>query len=69
MQSRPVFDLEELQLAFSGKKAGAMTRWVTKVYRAKVDGGWLVLTCGGEGFTGVTFYPDPNHRWDGGTAT
>jgi hypothetical protein len=30
------------------------------VARAKVPGGWLV-TCG----TGVTFYPDPKHAWDG----
>jgi hypothetical protein len=28
--------------------------------RAKVPGGWLVA-CG----TGVTFYPDPEHKWDG----
>lgn len=28
--------------------------------RAKVRGGWLVV-CG----TGITFYPDPSHEWDG----
>ena len=28
--------------------------------RAKVPGGWLVV-CG----AGVTFYPDPGHKWDG----
>jgi hypothetical protein len=37
-------------------------------YRAKVPGGWLVYIhldpdCGG----GVTFYPDPGHKWDGGS--
>ena len=33
------------------------------VLRAKVPGGWLVLVAGGNG--GLTFYPDPEHRWDG----
>ena len=31
--------------------------------RAKVPGGWLVA-CG----TGITFYPDPSHEWDGTSA-
>jgi hypothetical protein len=32
-------------------------------HRAKVPGGWLVVF----GFSGdsVTFYPDPQHTWDG----
>jgi hypothetical protein len=30
------------------------------VARAKIRGGWLVV-CG----TGITFYPDPGHEWDG----
>ena len=30
--------------------------------RAKVPGGWL-LTDG----DGMTFYPDPQHQWDGGS--
>ena len=29
--------------------------------RAKVPGGWLVVVTG----AGVTFYPDPEHQWDG----
>jgi hypothetical protein len=33
------------------------------VARAKVPGGWLIA-CG----TGVTFYPDPDHEWDGSSA-
>jgi hypothetical protein len=44
--------------------------------RAKVPGGWLVLVCKihqgdqgdwawGAGFGGLTFVPDPEHRWDG----
>ena len=32
--------------------------------RAKVPGGWLVYVAIGSG-GGVTFYPDPNHTWDG----
>ena len=31
------------------------------VYRKKVPGGWLVTVDG----HGVTFYPDPEHKWDG----
>ncbi|HZH98677.1 MAG TPA: hypothetical protein VEX38_06870 [Fimbriimonadaceae bacterium] len=40
------------------------------VYRAMVPGGWLISLfwsashCGGPT---VTFYPDPNHEWDGST--
>ena len=34
------------------------------VYRAKVPGGWLVLFKGFDN-AGLTFYPDPNHAWDG----
>ncbi|CAN2049582.1 conserved hypothetical protein [Candidatus Magnetomoraceae bacterium gMMP-13] len=30
------------------------------LYRAKVPGGWLVYW-----YEGITFYPDPNHKWDG----
>jgi hypothetical protein len=29
--------------------------------RAKVPGGWLVALAGAS----VTFYPDPEHQWDG----
>ena len=32
--------------------------------RAKVPGGWLLILNWGSG-TGLTFYPDPNHKWDG----
>jgi hypothetical protein len=36
--------------------------------RAKVPGGWLVMIMGGLMVPrprGITFYPDPNHQWDG----
>jgi hypothetical protein len=45
----------EAKLKFERLDAGGHA-----VARAKVPGGWLV-TCG----TGVTFYPDPKHAWDG----
>ena len=35
------------------------------VYRAKVPGGWLVFTRWGSERSGLTFYPDPKHQWDG----
>lgn len=37
------------------------------VYRAKVPGGWLVVVA--DNARGLTFYPDPNHHWDGGSLT
>jgi hypothetical protein len=37
------------------------------VHRAKVPGGWLVLV--NHPTTGLTFYPDPEHKWDGGSLT
>ncbi len=35
-------------------------------FRAKVPGGWLVGHNWSEA-GGLTFYPDPEHLWDGGT--
>lgn len=68
MKTERILDLERLTLAFEGKKAGMLTRAAAWLARAKVPGGWLV-TCGGtDGLSGVTFYPDPEHRWDGGSA-
>ena len=43
------------KLTFEKLDAGSYT-----VARAKVRGGWLVV-CG----TGITFYSDPGHEWDG----
>lgn len=33
-----------------------------RTFRAAVRGGWLVAVAG----SGVTFYPDPGHRWKPG---
>ncbi len=35
------------------------------MYRAKVPGGWLVWAHWGQGPGSLTFYPDPQHAWDG----
>jgi len=35
-----------------------------RVSRAKVPGGWLLVAIGNSG-GGLTFYSDPQHRWDG----
>jgi len=37
------------------------------VHRTKVPGGWLVLVI--TNTSGLTFYPDPEHKWDGGSLT
>ncbi|HEY3333126.1 MAG TPA: hypothetical protein VGK19_24040 [Capsulimonadaceae bacterium] len=36
------------------------------VSRARVPGGWLIWTRTGE-LGGLTFYPDPDHSWNGET--
>jgi hypothetical protein len=39
-----------------------------EIHRAKVPGGWLVITrVGGEVPQGIAFYPDPEHKWNGGS--
>ncbi|OGP49154.1 MAG: hypothetical protein A2Y79_11160 [Deltaproteobacteria bacterium RBG_13_43_22] len=51
---------------------------VFNVYRSKIPGGWLVFMYNleyekdttlqlayGWGYGGVTFVPDPEHKWDG----
>ena len=35
-----------------------------KIYRAKVPGGWLILLSRSME-NAITFYPDPQHAWDG----
>jgi hypothetical protein len=71
MNERPKFDLERLPITFEGKAAGALARTVYAmayaVHRAMVPGGWLVVVSGNSGASGVAFYPDPKHEWNGGT--
>ncbi|MCF7912305.1 MAG: hypothetical protein K9M99_07245 [Candidatus Cloacimonetes bacterium] len=38
------------------------------IQRAKVPGGWIIRLIYGKdsgGLGGLTFYPDPLHKWDG----
>ncbi len=35
------------------------------IYRSKVPGGWLMGSFGNSGTMALSFYPDPDHRWDG----
>jgi hypothetical protein len=45
----------EISLFWEDLKSDVRTR------RAKLPGGWLVAVTG----FGLTFYPDPEHQWDG----
>jgi len=36
------------------------------VKRAKIPGGWLLIAMSNTG-GGVTFYPDPEYKWNGGS--
>ena len=38
----------------------------SRVNRAKIPGGWLLIVTSSSG-GGCTFYPDPHHKWDGGS--
>jgi hypothetical protein len=61
--NKPGLHLEELNLKYEADKPAKYA------YRARVPGGWLIFiwTPGRSGVNGVTFYPDPNHTWSGGT--
>lgn len=63
MVDKPVLHLEELNLTYEGGKSAKYA------YRARVAGGWLIFIWTPErnGLGGATFYPDPDHLWDGGT--
>ena len=66
MQDKPAFDLEELNLTLEGENLDAYQLEVgLSGYRARVPGGWLVVLS--RSGVGLTFYPDRNHEWDGGT--
>jgi len=41
----------------------------TKVYRARVPGGWLVMARTSTNKPALTFVPDVEHRWDGGSTS
>jgi hypothetical protein len=35
-----------------------------RLSRARIPGGWLVIVTSNSG-SGLTFYSDPQHKWDG----
>ena len=55
-----MLDWKPLKSKFDG--AGALS---PRTLRAKVPGGWLVAISFGIDTLSFTFYPDPEHRWDG----
>ncbi len=55
---------EELK---SSRAGGGIFNLDWKVHRTKVPGGWLVLVI--HNTSGLTFYPDPEHKWDGESST
>jgi hypothetical protein len=46
---------------------GTVAPWRVQTWRARVPGGWLVLVINHtpDKSTGLTFYPDATHGWDG----
>jgi hypothetical protein len=65
---------ESLPFQLPDKMPDALRSNFRKPLRSKVPGGWLVFVYGcavgelgswGLGFGGLTFYPDPDHEWDG----
>ena len=48
---------------------GTVAPWRVQTWRASVPGGWLVLVINHtpDKSTGLTFYPDATHGWDGGS--
>jgi hypothetical protein len=67
MQELPLCNWEKLNLTVDGKELGMAARGAFAAYRAKVPGGWLIAVTSTEGTSGVSFYPDPRHEWNGGT--
>lgn len=63
MEDKPVLHIEELNVRYEGDHPAKYA------YRSRVPGGWLIFTWtpGRDGLCGVTFFPDPNHAWNGGT--
>jgi hypothetical protein len=57
---RPQLVWEDLR---SSRAGGEILKLGWDIYRARVPGGWLVLVI--HNTSGLTFYPDPEHRWDG----
>ena len=46
-----------------------LTSDMMTVCRCRVHGGWLVFVVRLDDQSGLTFVPDPDHSWDGGSPT
>lgn len=64
--SRPLIVWEPLAIAHgaSTDPAHATEFLSIAMYRAKVPGGWLLMSKVTHGVS-TSFYPDPSHTWDG----
>ena len=51
----------------SSRAGGGILKLDWNVHRTKVPGGWLVLVI--HNTSGLAFYRDPDHKWDGGSLT
>jgi len=59
----PTATTPEPEIPFKWERLNAGT---VATHRAKLPGGWLIQV-GDSNSRGVTFYPDPDHAWDGKT--
>jgi hypothetical protein len=66
MNDKPQFNLEKLNLALDGKKAGLLSGMAVRRARL-LPGGWLIVVSSTHGASGAALYPDAQHFWDGGT--
>ena len=66
MATLPEFNLTKLNVTIESRAPGVFRS--ATVHRVKVPGGWFVLTESMQGLSGITFYPDPKHEWNGGSA-
>ncbi len=64
MQEEPKLTWEKLNSG-RGDEKWYHSSW--EVQRAKVPNGWLILVRGGDAGGGLTFYPDSDHKWNGGS--
>jgi hypothetical protein len=65
MNEKPELVWERLNAVREGKR---MLDIEWEIHRTPVPGGWLVLVrVEGDITPGIAFYPDPEHKWDGGS--
>lgn len=65
MSDKPNVVFEELEVRFRRHSGHCPVDVASRLYRAKVPGGWLLKYDERDGAAGLTFMPDPEHAWDG----